>query len=459
MGTWLALILSWFVGLCWLWPLRKNWSIWLGYGYLLGMFGTAFLLWSAGRLGVPLWPPLMGLSLFLLAVLGFALNKQRVSIPTLSHDPSSKLQWKRCIIILLLILLLVRFAGLALEVWLRPLTPWDAWTVWGLRAKLWTELGYLAPFVEPEVWLNDPSGEVYTGIAWDYPLTVSLIQTWAALAWGEWFAGAANLPWLLCALALALGFHGQARRAGVGVLTAMIGVYLLLSLPLLNVHVALAGYADLWMAATFGLASLALLQWLNGDGHWQLILAVLLTLACPLIKLEGAVWATLLLPLLVFRLPGRWPLLPLGAMAVVTVVWYLNGGIQWGPFTLTPTLVDLPYIGQYELAYTNSWQALFDNLLTQGSWHLLWYLVPLAALAGLPRILRDRRLLAASLLILLGLAMLYVLFFHTNAEEFARRGTSLNRLFLHLTPVVLFWLLLLARTLGTVPRSDPPPDR
>jgi hypothetical protein len=454
----LALALSWGLGLCWLWPLRGNRPLWLGYGYLLGMLASALVLWLVDRLGGPLWLPLLFLVLGLLYVPGILLNRRLAPVAPLAR-PAPTALWQRWVIALLLGLLLVRLAGLATELWLRPLTPWDAWTVWGLRARLWTELGHLAPFVDPNTWLNDPTGEAYTGIAWHYPLTVSLIQTWAALAWGGWSAGAANLPWLLCALALALGLYGQARQAGVGALAATVGVYLLLTLPLLNAHIALAGYADLWLAATFGLAAMALLQWLAGGGRWQLVLAVVLALACPLIKLEGAVWAALLLPLLVFRLPGRWPLLPLGAMAVVAVVWYLNGGIQWGPFTLTQTLVDLPYIGRYELAYTNSWQALFDNLLAQGSWHLLWYLVPLAALAGLPRILRDRRLLAASLLILLGLAMLYVLFFHTNAEEFARRGTSLNRLFLHLTPVVLFWMLLLTRTPGTAPRSDPPPDR
>ncbi|MDX1605909.1 MAG: hypothetical protein R3202_06925, partial [Candidatus Competibacterales bacterium] len=222
---------------------------------------------------------------------------------------------------------------------------------------------------------------------------------------------------------------------------------------------ALAGYADLWLAAVFGLAALALLQWLVDGSAWQLLLALLLGLACPLIKLEGVVWAALLLSLPLFRLPGRWLLTCLAVLAALTAGWYLNDGIQWGLVTLTPALIDLPYLGRYELTYTDSWQSLADNLLLQGSWNLFWYLPPLGLLLGLPRVGRDRQWTAALLLLGLGLAMLYVLFFYTSAEEYARRGTSLNRLFLHLTPVVLFWLLLLARpATGTAPRTALPPD-
>ncbi len=461
MNGWLlggALGLSWGLGLSWLWPLRRNRPLWLGYGYLLGMLGTALLLWLIALPGRPFEPPKLFLAIGLLALLGVLLTCRIPPVEARLGTPVPF--WQGMVIALLLGLLLLRFSGLAVELWLRPLTPWDAWTVWGLRARLWTELGYLAPFVEPRAWLENPDSGAYTGIAWHYPRTVSLIQTWAALAWGGWFAGAANLPWLLCALGLGLGLYGQTRQAGVSALAAVIGVYLLLSLPLLNTHVALAGYADLWLAAAYGLAAMALLQWLTSGCRWQLGLALVLALACPLIKLEGMVWAALLVPLLLFRLPGHWPLAMLTGTTAAVLVWYFNGGIQWGPVVLTPTLVDMPYIGRFELGYTNSWPALIDNLLAQGSWHLLWYLVPLAALLGVPRILRDRQLLAASLLIGLGLAMLYVLFFHTEAEAYARYGTSLNRLFLHLSPVVVFWLLLLSRPAPDTSRQPaPPPDR
>lgn len=455
----LALLLPWLLGLCWLFPLRRNPPLWLGYGYLLGMLVTTWVLRAAAALGTGLDITLLTAALAVLSLLGLLLTCN-AGAAAVGYARAASPAWQKVVLALLALLLLVRYADLAYELWLRPLTPWDTWTTWGLRARVWTELGRLVPFVSPGEWLRAQDAGVYTIAAWRYPLTVSLIQTWPGLFRGGWYAGAANLPWLFAALALALGLYGQARRAGVGAPAAGIGIYLLLSLPLFDTHVALAGYADLWLASVYGLAALALVQWLADGEPWQLALGVLLALACPLIKLEGAVWAALLVPLLLLRLPGRWPVAALLVLAVAAVGWYLAGGIQWGSVTLTPNLVDLPYIGRHELQYTDSWAALADNLLLQGSWNLFWYLPPLALLLGLPRLGRDRQWTAALLLIGLGLVMLYVLFFYTAAEEYARRGTSLNRLFLHLTPVVLFWLLLLARpAAGTGSRSVPPPAR
>jgi len=52
-----------------------------------------------------------------------------------------------------------------------------------------------------------------------------------------------NWPWWQVALALVLMVYGGLRRLGVGALAALIGAYFAASLPLANVHVALAGYA------------------------------------------------------------------------------------------------------------------------------------------------------------------------------------------------------------------------
>ena len=163
----------------------------------------------------------------------------------------------------------------------------------------------LVPFVDAQRWLADVSASVYTLEAWTYPKTVPLLALWPTLAFGAWNETAANLPWIGCVLALGLGFYEQARQWGASALTALIFTWLLLSLPLLNTHVALAGYADLWMAAVFSLAVIAFLQWARDGDRRQGLLAALLALACPLIKHEGAVWLLLFPPmLLAARLRG-----------------------------------------------------------------------------------------------------------------------------------------------------------
>ncbi len=82
------------------------------------------------------------------------------------------------------------------------------------------------PFVDPQRWLADASGSVYTVDAWKYPDTVPLLALWPTLAFGAWNETVANLPWLGAALALGLGFYGQARLWGVSPLTALIFTWL-----------------------------------------------------------------------------------------------------------------------------------------------------------------------------------------------------------------------------------------
>ena len=90
----------------------------------------------------------------------------------------------------------------------------------------------------------------------DCPITTPLLQTWVNVALGQWHDSLMNLPWLLIWISLGLIFYAQARSAAIGPAISIAATYMVLSLPYLNVHVALAGYADLLLALCF-LAALA----------------------------------------------------------------------------------------------------------------------------------------------------------------------------------------------------------
>jgi hypothetical protein len=255
------------------------------------------------------------------------------------------------------------------------------------------------------------------------------------------------LPWLGIAVALGLGFYGQARLWGVSPLVALIFVWLLLSLPMLNTHVALAGYADLWLAATFGLAVCAFLQWARTRDRWQGLLTLLLALACPWIKHEGLVWALLLLPAAIWVwTPRRYWLWLAGGMIVLTIAWFAANGFRFataslGEIWLTPDVIKLPLLGQFELHYHDVWGPVVRNMLLLGNWHLFGYLLLAAFLIGLPAIITEPWRLAGAVLIISGLLVLFLLFFFTDAHHWARQYTSVNRVFLHFMPALLFWIL------------------
>ena len=454
--TSLALGIPWLAGTLWVRALWRDspaggWPLAWGYGYFLGLLAAILLLRIQAMIGWPLdWVgPTLILAFSGLVGGVVAWRRGGFQFPSLDKEgwrvaPGG---FERGLFILLLVWLGWRLFLLAQEVWLRPLYPWDAWTTWGVRARVWSELRELVPFVSPEQWLVDVSASAYTVHAWEYPDAVSLLALWPTLAFGGWYEPVAHLPWLGAAIALGLGFYGQARLWGAAPLTALIFVWLLLSLPILDTHVALAGYADLWLAAVFGLAVCALLQWARTGNRWQGVLALLLALACPWLKREGLVWALLLIPAAtVVWTPRRyWPLLA-GGCLLALVGWWMVGGIVftvtgWGQVELTPTVAQLPLLDRFELRYHDVWEPVARNLLILGNWHLLGYLVLIALLWGLPQTFAEPWRLAGMIVTGSGLFMLFALFFLTEAYLWAVQYTSINRVFLHFAPALLFWAL------------------
>lgn len=452
----LALGVPWLAGSLWVRGAWRDapagvWPLALGYGYVLGLLAVTLVLRLQSATGLPL-----GFAGPLLVVVSLALAGgwwawRRIGraegLKPAKSDWRGQPFWQRILFALLLAWLGWRLAGLALELWWWPLYPWDAWTTWAVRPKVWVGVRELAPFVDPQRWLADSTSPAYTIEAWTYPVTVPLLALWPTLAFGTWNETAANLPWLGAALALGLGFYGQARLWGAAPLTALLFTWLLLSLPVLDTHIALAGYADLWMATIFSMAVIAFFQWLRIGDRRQGFLALLLALVCPLIKLEGTVWLSMFVPALLFVWLRGWPLwLLTGIVVVLGIVWWSVGGVAFdlpglGEFRLKPDLIEVPYLGRFNLGYRGTWEPVLKNFFILANWHLLWYLALAAVVATVPRMRAERWRRVMAVFIGSCLLMLFVLFFLTDAQRWAEQYTSINRVFLHFVPALLFWIV------------------
>ncbi|MBK1718866.1 hypothetical protein [Thiocystis violacea] len=456
-GVGLALILPWLAGTLTLkvfWPSDSPgaWPLALGYGYPLAMLGGVLALYLLSPLGLIAAFWLLMLVFALLTVVGVRrLSDRRLEPKGLAVRDDMPLG-SRLLFVLLLCWIVLRLTGLALEIWWQPLFPWDAWTTWAVRARVWSEWHQLVPFVAPPDWLADASGSVYGLAAWNYPKAVSLLALWPTLAYGGWNESAANLPWLGCAIALAFGFYGQARRWGASPLTSLVGLWLLLSLPLLNTHVALAGYADLWLASALGLSAIAFLHWLGDGDRRQGVLFLLLAAACPFLKLEGGAWLWLFVPaFLAARLGGRWMILALLALVGLGIGVLVLGGARIdlpliGMIEFSTAALQLPFLGRFELGYHDNWGAFGRALFAQENWHLLGYLLVLASPIALGLVIRGVKepwRLAALTFVFGSFLMLFLLFFFTDASRWAEQATSLGRLLLHFMPLYVFFLLTL----------------
>jgi hypothetical protein len=173
-----------------------------------------------------------------------------------------------------LLLLSIRFVGLAMEVGWRLLLPYDAWAQWATKSRVWFEFGRIVPFVLPDAWLRSGDPMAFMDMHSNYPGTVPLLQVWTDLCLGRWDESLMNAPWLALFATLGLAFYAQLRRTAIAPWRAMIYTYFLLSLPFLDIHVALAGVADVFVAATYGLAAIALWQWTLRRERIDLVLAL-----------------------------------------------------------------------------------------------------------------------------------------------------------------------------------------
>ena len=324
-----------------------------------------------------------------------------------------------------------RFAMLLLEVVRIPLYPWDAWEQWATKARVWYEFGRLVPFVDAGSWFA-AHGTAWTDASPGYPATVPLWQVWSCIALGRWDDALMNLPWWLTAVALALAVYGVVRSTGASALAAMIGAWLVSSLPLANVHVALAGYADLPMAAYYALAALASWQWSRSRGGGDATLALVFALACPSIKTPGAAWALTLAPAaLVTLLPRRGPRLVGIGLAVAAFALLVLARIH-------PTVLGY----HLHLDFAPAWEGLADSFFLLGNWNLLWY-AAIACAVVMWRELSKPPLLPLSLTLGVGLAFLAFVFAFTNARDWVSDQTTINRAVLHIAPLVTVWIVLL----------------
>jgi hypothetical protein len=443
-GVAASVALPWLAGCCCVLALQRGAEqrdlvLAAGYGYLLGAVATSLAMRALDAAGVRWTVPLVAVQLVALAVVACSLARLR-SLPSLRERwrtsrrrVAALSQPQRLLFFACFALVVVRLFGLGLELTWRPLLPWDAWAQWSTKARVWYEYASIAPFVDAARWLDSGSAMQFVDSHPEYPGTVPLLQVWTALCLGRWDESLINVPWLAILSALGLAFYAQLRRIGVGAAQAMLFTYLLLSLPFIDLHVAVAGYVDIFVAAAYGMAAMALWQWVRTRGRADALLAVLCVLACIAIKKEGIVWALTLLPAVLVAINRR---VGLGAAALLgaLVLAYL----LYGPGELHV----LGYTLRTE--FSNVSRPLFEHFFEMDNWHLLWYLAPVV-IALRWRALFSTAAAPMTVTMLGAFAFVFVVFFYSSAAFGVADETLVNRLPLHMVPALAFYLAFLWR--------------
>ena len=422
-----------------------------GHAVPLGLLTCALAIRAPSALGfdtLPMslwWWPAVLLVPLMLALWWQSRRQAPLSVPSPSAvHVAPALSFQGWLALLILGLIAIRAFWLYEEALLRPLFGWDAWLAWSVKAKAWTLSGQALPFVDAKTWLTEDAGATRTSLAYNYPELLSWLQMWLSSPSGGWSEPAVNVAWPTLWLALLAGCCGQWRSLSVSPLLAAIGVYLLASLPLANVHAALPGYADLWIATVFVFAVLAVLRWYELGQRSQLLLALVLTFMLPGLKLEGMVWATGVVALVLWLALADYGRITrvVAALACVIVLIALSWVLDLSWLNQVVTLFNgRGHDGRMVDVLTSTGAGLF----MQDNWHLLWYLLPIVVIWRWQEMHRSSSLTGLLLLLAGGLSLLLILFVFTPAGRWAESFTAVNRLILHLAPIAITAMMLLLR--------------
>ncbi|MEM1114456.1 MAG: hypothetical protein AAGI11_21265 [Pseudomonadota bacterium] len=450
---------------------RRPISLLLGFGYPLGVFFTSLSLRTWASLGAtPAFWPLCSI-LVAVSIALFVLGRRRkapVSFPASDVSTSFPIAVTRAeqlLLSVIVVLLAWRGFGLVSELVWRPLFAWDAWMNWSPRAIIWFELQEYVSVVNPQAWLEQGDSEnLYTlgnKDASDYPKLVPGLIWWTMLGAGTSDSNLLYLPWALIWCSSGLALFGYLRALGIAFVWALISAYLLLSMPYLNVHAALAGYADIWVMAFYGLAILALSAYFAGAGSAWLVLALLMIVGCADTKRPGLVLAAMVFLLWL----GAWLPIAVGykvGVMLVTVVVILIGlavGIDTelpglGVVVLSFQEVSLPYLGSSTIEYRPGYLPMLDSMFNMSNWHLLWYLfIAVIVMECLRRRLASflRFELVGTLALLIFLLAVYSL---TDHYDNAISHVTLSRTLLYAVIPALAWIPVCLAGLNTGKEHD-----
>jgi len=163
----------------------------------------------------------------------------------------------------------------------KPLDDYDAWAMWGMKAKALTELGW----ADPGLFASNGAAELHL----DYPLLVPSLEAVAARAMGGFDPRLIHLQFLLIGVAGIAAIHGLLRERVPGWLLWPC-VLALATAPGFSSQL-LTAYADVPLALFCAAGLLAAARWIDDGAPRTLAFATLCLAGASLTKNEGVIFA------------------------------------------------------------------------------------------------------------------------------------------------------------------------
>ncbi|CAG0928661.1 hypothetical protein PLCT1_00807 [Planctomycetaceae bacterium] len=328
-----------------------------------------------------------------------------------------------------------------------PLSGWDAWFIWFVKARAF----FMDGFVNA-AFLNDP---VYAQDHPEYPLLVPLAVSWIYTAIGAAQEEAGKLIWPMQFCALLAIFHYGLRKFSGSRRTALVFTALLSMTPIVLVHAAgfavklkgvqmgdLTGYADLALATYFLGAGLFIFLYARDKRPPFAYIASLMLASGAWTKNEGLAFALLgfaalaLVALFKGRRDLRTIALSIAPPALFIIPWSVyKSSYGLGSEYVESMGASVFFSNLARLGQIIPYGADFMFLKT-GVMGLVWWAWALAAVAGFRDVLSSKS--AVMHWLILGQLSVYVfVYIITPVDLKWHLGTSFDRLLLHLAPLAL----------------------
>ncbi len=322
-----------------------------------------------------------------------------------------------------------------------PLSAWDSWLVWELKAKQWLAHGWSINLLQFQDWLHSDGGVVSSTA--HYPDGLSLL-----FFLGKWMSGSSVwMAWFLplVYVTIVVTVIDVFRKQGASWSLQIFGYLVFFTLPLINNHIMMEGYADIWLAMTL-LLLMVQLAYRHYYHHHHFLMMLSLIFLLPAFKLEGWFWVALFLTaqFIAQFLNNRYRLILAGLILVVFVVWFVPSywHFSWAGRTVvfSQFFIQLGSYFSIQLVPHDISSEIITGLLLQNNWGLLWYFLPVVMLIWvLIKYPKDDRV--NQVFFVLSFVSFVLLFTFTDAAQWAENYAAVNRVVLQLTLCFVFLLL------------------
>lgn len=325
---------------------------------------------------------------------------------------------------LLLIAIGILIIFVTLESQMRPVTAWDGWSSWLLRAKMF----FIEKGVTPGTFAYIPS---------EYPVAVSLMSTFLYLFMGKLDDKSVLLLYPAFYIALGLLFFSSLTLI-TGKKIALLFTFLLLSIQNVIRHSGRfeAGQADI-ILGFYAFASLMLFSLYSKVKNLKtLLLLQMFLVITSLIKDDGISLVLFIQGILLFLILKRKSYTHL----LLFVVWLLPF-IEWQLFKTKLVLPSAPsYIGN--TLHLDRIPLIFvefaKEFLNIGNWNLVWIAFAISVVIYITSIKRNLRYLPYYGIVIFQICVYAGVFLVTSPDPHHHIPNVINRAFLHIVPIAMF---------------------